>query len=80
MESAPKIETRDLEDWLRGKNHRRRPRKYKFEFSYVGNDRSFPTVPDFADISENRQTLVLDSPESDFGEKWKVRQKLKHAI
>ena len=38
------------------------------------------TVPDFADISENRQMLVLDSPDSDFGGKWKVRQKLKHAI
>ena len=24
--------------------------------------------------------LVLDSPDSDFGGKWKVRQKLKHAI
>ena len=39
MESAPKIETCNLEDWKRAKNHRRRPRKYKFEFSYVGNDR-----------------------------------------
>ena len=39
MESAPKIETCYLEDWQRDKNHRRRPRKYKFEFSYVGNDR-----------------------------------------
>ena len=38
------------------------------------------TVPDFAVILENRQMLVLDSPDSDFGGKWKVRQKLKHAI
>ena len=58
----------------------------KAQFSYVGKIpdhrgfRSFPTVPDFADISENRQMLVLDSPDSDFGGKWKVRQKLKHAI
>ena len=41
-------------------------------FLYVGKIpydqgfRSFPTVPDFADITENRQTLVPD--------KWKVRQ------
>ena len=38
------------------------------------------TVPDFADVSENCQMLVLDSPDSDFGGKWKVYQKLKHAI
>ena len=43
---------------------------------------SFPTVPYFADtcILENHQMLVLDSSNSDFGGKWKVRQKLKLAI
>ena len=40
----------------------------------------FPIVPDFAHITANCQTLVLASLNIDFGGKWKVRQKLKHAI
>ena len=34
-------------------------------------------TPDFADISDNRQRSVPDSPDYEFGEKWKVRQKSK---
>ena len=48
-------------------------------FSYVGkipDDQGFyflPTVPDLADISDNRP----DSPDIEFEGKWKMRQKLK---
>ena len=34
------------------------------------------TIPDFADISENRQMLVLDSPDSDFGGKMESAPKI----
>ena len=40
----------------------------------------FPIVPDFAHISANCQTLDVASPDIDFGGKWKVCRKLKHAI
>ena len=52
-------------------------------FSYVGkipDDQGFyflPTIPDFADISDNHQKSVPDSPDIEFGGKWKMRQKLK---
>ena len=42
-------------------------------FSYVGKIPDYqgfyfsPTVPDFADISDNRQKSVLDSPDIEFG-------------
>ena len=36
-----------------------------------------PTVPDFADVLDNRQKSVLDPPDIEFGGKWKVHQKLK---
>ena len=50
MESAPKIEicsqmhdretgAKPFRELVMSKIHRRRPRRYKFEFSFVGNDR-----------------------------------------
>ena len=57
-------------------------------YSFTRSGRHFESAPSrqaayclgFLVMSENRQTLVVDSPNSDFGGKWKVRQKLKHAI
>ena len=33
-----------------------------------------PTVPAFTDVSDNHQKSVLDSPDIEFGGKWKVCQ------
>ena len=53
-------------------------------FSYAGkipDDRGFYFLADHprfsADISDNRQKSVPDSPGIEFGRKWKVLQKLK---
>ena len=52
-------------------------------FSYVRkvlDDQGFyfsPTVPEFTDVSDNHQKSVLDSPDTEFGGKWKACQKLK---
>ena len=59
--------------------------RIKASFSYVGkilHDRGFyflPTVPDFTYILDTRHKTVSDSPDIEFGGKWKVRQKLKLA-
>ena len=58
-------------------------RERKPWFSYVWKipgDRGFYfllTVPDLVDISDNRQRSAPDSPNIEFGGKWKVRPKLK---
>ena len=58
-------------------------REFKTWFSYVRKipgDRGFYfllTVPDFAYISVNHQKSGPDSPDFEFGGKWKVNQKLK---
>ena len=40
----------------------------------------FPIVPNFSHISENRQTLVVDSPNSDFGGKLPTSPKLQICV
>lgn len=57
-----------------------RVNKPGFHVGKIPDDQGFyslPTVPDSADVSDNRQKSVPESSDIEFGGKWKVCQKLK---